>query len=80
MQSQIVKTNYDEQGEENKEYTPGGTKENTTTRNKYEILRQMIQSEISQEKKDARQQIFLLGKGIGADCLLTVGSFLYVQK
>lgn len=51
-QSQIIKTDYDEQGRVTGEYTPRGTKENVAARYEYNILGQMIQSEIPQEKKD----------------------------
>lgn len=51
-QTQTVKTDYDEQGQVTKEYTPRGTKENVATKYEYDILGQMIQSEIPQEKKD----------------------------
>ena len=51
-QSQTVKTDYDEQGQVIKEYTPRGTKENVATKYEYDILGRRIQSEIPQEKKD----------------------------
>ena len=51
-QSQTVKTDYDEQGQVTGEYTPRGTKENVAAKYEYNILGQMIQSEIPQEKKD----------------------------
>ena len=51
-QTQTVKTDYDEQGQVTGEYTPRGTKENVATKYEYNILGQMIQSEIPQEKKD----------------------------
>ena len=51
-QSQTVKTDYDEQGQVTKEYTPRGTRENVATKYEYDILGQMIRSEIPQEKKD----------------------------
>ena len=51
-QSQTVKTDYDEQGQVTKEYTPRGTKEDVATAYTYDILGRMIQSEIPQEKKD----------------------------
>ncbi len=51
-QSQTVKTDYDEQGQVTKEYTPRGTKENVAAKYEYDILGRMIQSEIPQEKKD----------------------------
>ncbi len=50
--TQTVKTDYDEQGQVTKEYTPRGTRENVATKYEYNILGQMIQSEIPQEKKD----------------------------
>jgi len=51
-QSQTVRTDYDEQGQVTGQYTPRGTKENVATRYEYNILGQMIQSEIPQEKTD----------------------------
>ncbi len=51
-QSQTVKTDYDEQGQVTKEYTPRGTKENVATKYEYDILGRVVQSEIPQEKKD----------------------------
>ena len=51
-QTQTVKTDYDEQGQVTGEYTPRGAKENVSTKYEYNILGQMIQSEIPQEKKD----------------------------
>ena len=51
-QSQIVKTDYDERGQITKKYTPRGTKEDVATKYEYNILGQMVQSEIPQEKKD----------------------------
>ena len=55
-QSQTVRTDYDEQGKVTREYTPRGTKENAATKYEYNILGQMIQSEIPQEKKDGSIQ------------------------
>ena len=55
-QSQTVKTDYDEQGQVTGEYTPRGTKENVAAKYEYDILGQMIQSEIPQEKKDGSIQ------------------------
>ena len=49
---QTVKTDYDEQGQITREYTPRGTEEDVATKYKYDILGQMIQSEIPQEKED----------------------------
>ena len=51
-QTQTVKTDYDEQGQVTKQYTPRGTKENVASKYEYDILGRMIQSEIPQEKKD----------------------------
>lgn len=51
-ETQTVKTDYDEQGQVTKEYTPRGTKEDVATKYEYDILGRMIQSEIPQEKKD----------------------------
>ncbi len=51
-QSQTIKTDYDERGQVTGEYTPRGTKENVASKYEYNILGQMIQSEIPQEKKD----------------------------
>ena len=51
-ETQTVKTDYDEQGQVTKEYTPRGTKEDVATKYQYDILGQMIQSEIPQENKD----------------------------
>lgn len=51
-QTRTVKTDYDEQGQVIKEYTPRGTKENVATKYEYDILGRMIRSEIPQEKKD----------------------------
>ena len=50
--TQTVKTDYDEQGQVTKEYTPRGTKENVAAKYEYDILGRMVQSEIPQEKKD----------------------------
>lgn len=51
-ETQTVKTDYDEQGQVTKEYTPRGTKEDVATKYEYDILGRMIQSGIPQEKKD----------------------------
>lgn len=51
-QSRTVKTDYDGQGQVVGEYTSRGTKDNVATRYEYNILGQMIQSEIPQEKTD----------------------------
>ena len=51
-QSQTVKTDYDEQGQVTKEYTPRGTGEDVAAKYTYDILGRKIQSEIPQEKKD----------------------------
>ena len=51
-QTQTVKADYDDQGQVTKQYPPRGTKENVATKYEYNILGQMIQSEIPQEKKD----------------------------
>ncbi len=51
-QSQTVKTDYNEQGQVTREYTPRGTRENVAVKYEYDILGQMIQSEIPQEKRD----------------------------
>ncbi len=51
-QSQTVKTDYDVQGQVVGEYTPRGTKDSVATRYEYNILGQMIRSEIPQEKTD----------------------------
>ncbi|MDE6636343.1 MAG: RHS repeat protein, partial [Lachnospiraceae bacterium] len=51
-QSRTVRTDYDEQGQVIREYTPRGTKENVATKYEYDILGRMVQSEIPQEKKD----------------------------
>ena len=50
--TQTVKTDYDEQGQVTKEYTPRGTKENVAAKYEYDILGRKVQSEIPQEKKD----------------------------
>lgn len=55
-QSQTVKTDYDEQGQVTGEYTPRGTKDNVASKYEYNILGQMIRSEIPQEKKDGSIQ------------------------
>ena len=55
-QSQTVRTDYDEQGKVTREYTPRGTKDNVASKYEYNILGQMIQSEIPQEKKDGSIQ------------------------
>ena len=44
-QTQTVKTDYDEQGQVTKQYTPRGTKENVASKYEYDILGRMIQSE-----------------------------------
>ena len=51
-QSRMVKTDYNEQGQVTKEYTPRGTRENVATKYEYDILGRMIQSEIPREKKE----------------------------
>lgn len=51
-QSVTVKTDYDEQGQVTGEYTPRGREENIATKYEYDILGQMIRSEIPQEKTD----------------------------
>ncbi|MCH5266649.1 MAG: RHS repeat protein, partial [Lachnospiraceae bacterium] len=51
-QSQVTKTDYNEQGQITKEYTPRGAKEDAATKYTYDILGQRIRSEIPQEKKD----------------------------
>ena len=51
-QTQTIKTDYDGQGQVVGKYTPRGTKEGVATKYEYDILGQMIQSEIPQEKKD----------------------------
>ncbi len=55
-QSKVVKIDYDEQGQVVKEYTPRGVKEDAATKYTYDILGQLIQSEIPQEKKDGSIQ------------------------
>ena len=50
--TQTVKSDYDEQGQVTKEYTPRGTKENVAAKYEYDILGRKVQSEIPQEKKD----------------------------
>ena len=55
-QTQTVKTDHDEQGQVTGEYTPRGTKENVATKYEYDILGQIIQSQIPQEKKDGSIQ------------------------
>lgn len=50
-QSQTVKTDYDEQGQVTKEYTPRGTREDVAAKYTYDILGRKIQSEIPQEIK-----------------------------
>ncbi|MCH5252901.1 MAG: hypothetical protein J1F22_07995 [Lachnospiraceae bacterium] len=51
-QSQITKKDYDEQGRVIREYTMRGGKEDVATKYSYDILGQMIMSEIPQKKKD----------------------------
>lgn len=51
-ETQTVNTDYDEQGQVTKEYTPRGTKEDVATEYTYDILGRMIQSEIPQDKED----------------------------
>ena len=51
-ETQTVKTDYDEQGQVTKEYTPRGTKEDVATKYQYDILGRTIQSEIPQDKED----------------------------
>ena len=51
-QSKVVKTDYDEQGQVTKEYTPRGTKENVASAYTYDILGRRVKEEIPQEKKD----------------------------
>ncbi|MCM1440225.1 MAG: RHS repeat-associated core domain-containing protein, partial [Roseburia sp.] len=51
-QTRTVRTDYDEQGQVTGEYTPRGTRENVATKYEYDILGQMIRSEIPQEKTD----------------------------
>ena len=41
-ETQTVKTDYDEQGQVTKEYTPRGTKEDVATKYEYDILGRMI--------------------------------------
>ena len=51
-QSKTVRTDYDEQGQVTKKYTPRGTRENVATKYEYDILGRMVQSEIPQEKNN----------------------------
>ena len=51
-QSQITKTDYDDQGNAIKEYTPKGVGEGVSTQYTYDILGQMIRAEYPLEKED----------------------------
>ena len=51
-ETQTVKTDYDERGQVTRKYTSRGTEEDVATKYEYNILGQMIQSEIPQEKED----------------------------
>ena len=50
--TQTIKTDYDEQGQVIKEYTPRGIQENAATNYEYDILGRMVQSEIPQKKEN----------------------------
>lgn len=51
-QTQIVKTDYDDQGNVTREYTPRGAKEGVSSNYTYDILGQMIKAEYPLEKED----------------------------
>ena len=51
-QSQITKTDYDDQGNAIREYTPKGVKEGISSKYTYDILGQMIKAEYPLEKED----------------------------
>ena len=51
-QSRITKTDYDDQGNATKEYTPKGVGEGISSNYTYDILGQMIKAEYPLEKKD----------------------------
>lgn len=56
-ETQTVKTDYDEQGQVTKEYTPRGTKEDVATKYEYDILGRMIQSGIPTGEKGWKYQL-----------------------
>ena len=51
-QTQITKTEYDDQGNATKEYSPKGVRDGVSSKYTYDILGQMIQAEYPIEKKD----------------------------
>ena len=51
-QTQITKTDYDDQGNATREYTPKGVKEGVSSNYTYDILGQMIKAEYPLEKED----------------------------
>lgn len=51
-QSRTVKTDYNEQGQAVREYTPRGVRENAATSYEYDILGRMVQSEIPQKQEN----------------------------